>query len=195
MTEAKAGRLMAMVGGRVVTGIGGTSRRCSEKLKDAGVGGVGGDGLLTLVVGEGHVGLEEEHEEAVVALDGALVGLDFEVLHGVVAGLAPGLGEFGVFVAPAVDGGRDQTPAIWAACAGGCALLPWAARNLLLLAAAAFVVVAGAPAAGVLLFDGGGLTGRMFLSVQLAIHGLNSYLRTGLVGVRSGQPGCDQNRS
>ena len=146
----------------------------------------GSDGLLALVVGEGHVGLEEEHEEAVVAVDGALVGLNLEVLHGVVAGLAPGLGEFGVFVAPAEE--SSAANASDPGCLpGGGALLVGGEEPA--LGRCALVGVVGGVAG-----DVGGLFGRTLLSVQLAIHGLISYLREGCFE-RSGQLGCGQNRS
>ena len=60
--------------------------------------------MLALVVGFGLVGLEEEDEEAAVAFDGTLEGLQLEVLDELVGGLAPVLGELGVLVAPAVEG-------------------------------------------------------------------------------------------
>ena len=68
--------------------------------------------MVTLVEQVGVVGLEEEDKEAVVAVDGALEGFEFEASDDLIAGVVPGLGEIGVAAAPAVDGGSgDASPA------------------------------------------------------------------------------------
>ena len=72
----------------------------------AGVGVIGADAL---VVDVGPVGLEEEGEHAVAALGGALEGAHFEGFDEPVAGVAPGLGEIVVLVAPVVGGAGGDT--------------------------------------------------------------------------------------
>ena len=56
--------------------------------------------------------MRRKTKEAVVAVDGALEGFEFEALDNFIAGVVPGLGEIGVAAAPAVDGGSgDARPA------------------------------------------------------------------------------------
>ena len=99
--------------------------------------------MATLVEQVGVVGLEEEDKEAVVAVDGALEGFEFEASDDLIAGVVPGLGEIGVAAAPAVDGGSgDASPAA----ASTTDAPSWrAARNLVLLASVGLV----SPSAGV----------------------------------------------
>ena len=67
---------------------------------------------MLLVVGPGFVRAEEEDEHAFATVGGALEGFPLEAFDEFILGAAPGLGEFGVLIAPAVKGGHgDSSPA------------------------------------------------------------------------------------